>query len=135
MNLSFLWLGKKYKYKKTKVAPIPDDNIQGTNSIKVNPISELKPRSKNNVIAIVIHINNVFLILLLLKSMLTILIVITPQAGDFMSVFQRVKFPLTWLVRFQVSLTLESLFKIKYQIRPTKPPKSAKTRFINALLK
>jgi hypothetical protein len=22
----------------------------------------------------------------------------TPQAGDFMSVFQRVKFPLTWLV-------------------------------------
>jgi hypothetical protein len=24
---------------------------------------------------------------------------LTPQAGDFMSVFQRVKFPLTWLVR------------------------------------
>jgi hypothetical protein len=23
---------------------------------------------------------------------------LTPQAGDFMSVFQRVKFPLTWLV-------------------------------------
>jgi hypothetical protein len=60
---------------------------------------------------------------------------LTPQAGDFMSVFQRVKFPLTWLVWFQVSLTFESRFKIKYQIRPTKPPKSAKTRFINALLK
>jgi hypothetical protein len=28
---------------------------------------------------------------------------LTPQAGDFMSVFQRVKFPLTWLVKWHVA--------------------------------
>ncbi|OFE13455.1 hypothetical protein PHACT_10165 [Pseudohongiella acticola] len=36
---------------------------------------------------------------------------LTPQAGDFISVFQRVKFPLTWLVKcFFILLKLPYFF-------------------------
>ncbi len=66
----------KYRYKKTKAVPRAEDNKYGTKLTRVNSISSLNPRNKNNVTDIVIHMRSKYFILRAVMSILTILIVV-----------------------------------------------------------